>query len=120
MHTDRLWTTDDLPGIGDYREIHWQIRDPGNPCSWVPGPTDWEYQGIVLLQPEDAAALAATYEWAPVTPEQPVWPGLAARAPVGARWLGSEQYSEQLDGEYRGSLYLDPGNAVVFFSVFQP
>ncbi|MGC5017111.1 hypothetical protein [Micromonospora sp. DT47] len=38
VRTDHWDPPDDLPDLGDYPEIHWQLRTSGNPCSRMPGP----------------------------------------------------------------------------------
>ncbi|SCL59089.1 hypothetical protein GA0070604_3978 [Micromonospora eburnea] len=105
VRTDRWDPPEDLPGLGAYPEIHWQLRALGNPCSRVPGPTDWAYQGVVKLRPEDARTLAKRYEFVPYESvnldELPddsspadVWPALAPFLPTESRWLHSRSYNE--------------------------
>src|SRR5690349_12957245 len=100
VHTERRWTEQELPGVGDYLSIHWQGRPLGNPCSRVPGPTDWAYQGVLALRPADVRALAEGYDWQPVDPAEdpmsttPMWPALAQFAPASARWLHSPTYRQ--------------------------
>lgn len=129
VRTDR-WPqlTDDLPGVGEYVEIHWQTRAVGNPCSRVPGPTDWHYQGLVRLRAEDAHALAKGYDWQPMsvspspgtyqfdTPTQ-MWPALVPFAPAETRWLHSQSYASAQSFEHGrwGDLYFDPANGMAFF-----
>jgi hypothetical protein len=128
VRTDRRQQlTDDLPGIGGYVEIHWQTRAAGDPCSRAPGPTDWRYQGLVLLRPEGVRALADGYDWQPMplspspgayqwdTPAQ-MWPALLPFAPAEAHWLHSQTYaSTQFEHGRWGDLYLDPTNGMAFF-----
>ncbi len=105
VRTDRWDPPEDLPGLGDYPEIHWQLRASGNPCSRMPGPTDWAYQGVVKLRPEDARTLANRYEFVPYESvnldELPhdnspadVWPALTSFLPTKSRWLHSRSYNE--------------------------
>jgi hypothetical protein len=110
VRTDHRWTDKDVPGIGDYREIHWQARALGNPCSRVPGPTDWQYQALVQLTPNDAAALAKAGVWQP-SAAPPAWPALAALIPAGTSW----QHREEPKGQ--AELYLDPAHALAFFTL---
>jgi hypothetical protein len=132
LRTDRRWTERDIPGIGNYREIHWQVRALGHPCPRAPGPTDYAYQGIVFLRPADAAALARRYDWAPVATsgssgqsdkEKPsglsrMSPPLARLAPAGVRWRHSEQYAENgVALADSPDLYLDPDHSVAFFTL---
>ena len=98
-----------LAALGEYVEIHWQARALGDPCSRAPGPTDWSYQGVVKLRPEDAKALAAKPGWQPATPQ--IWPALAEFAPPGAAW-------QRADGADQGPIiYLDAANARALFSI---
>ncbi|MEV0902448.1 hypothetical protein [Actinoplanes sp. NPDC049802] len=132
VHTDRRWTEADIPGIGNYSEIHWQLRAAGNPCSRVPGPTDWRYQGVIRLRPEDATALATRYDWRPVpavipsgsekyeyeTPNQ-MWPALVPFVPDGTRWLHSEAWAETYSqGAQWTALYLAPDHALAFVVLY--
>jgi len=127
VQTERRWTDDDFPGIGDYLEIHWEGLPAHNPCSRASGPIDWEYQGLVRLRPADAKALEQAYDWHPMpahpsgkeyagdTPKQ-MWPELARYAPSGARWQHSRTYAdENLLPERWGDLYFDPDHDVAFF-----
>jgi hypothetical protein len=97
-----------LADLGEYVEIHWQARALGDPCSRAPGPTDWSYQGVVKLRPEDARALAARPGWQPATPE--IWPALAEFAPPGASW-------QRADGGQAPTIYLDAANSVALFAI---
>src|SRR5215213_10137256 len=74
VRTSRWDPPAQLAELGEYLEIHWQARALGDPCSRVPGPTDWTYQGVVKLRPDDVRTLAARPGWQPATPE--VWPAL--------------------------------------------
>ncbi|NES27887.1 hypothetical protein GCE86_10030 [Micromonospora terminaliae] len=105
VRTGRWDPPTDLPDLGDYPEIHWQLRAPGNPCSRMPGPTDFAYQGVVRLRPGDAQALAKRYEfvpWASVKKDElphgsspaDVWPALVPFLPSEPRWLHSRSYNE--------------------------
>jgi hypothetical protein len=62
VRTDRWDPPEEMPGLGDYPEIHWQVRALGNPCSREPGPTDWAYQGAVKLRPQEARRLAVEHQ----------------------------------------------------------
>ena len=97
-----------LAALGEYVEIHWQARALGDPCSRAPGPTDWSYQGVVKLRPEDARSLAATPGWQPATPE--IWPALAGFAPPAANW-------QRADGGQGPTIYLDVTNASAVFTI---
>ncbi|MEV6369441.1 hypothetical protein AB0L86_21380 [Micromonospora musae] len=126
VRTDRWDPPEDLPGLGDYSEIHWQSRAKGDPCSRVPGPTDWAYQGVVELRPEDAQALAKRYEFMAYDPAVPpgytsdrtpahVWPALSPFLPPEPRWLTSRAYDE-LDTSPRWRVgYLDVERGVLLF-----
>jgi hypothetical protein len=110
----------DLPGLGEYTEIHWQVDALGNPCSRAPGPTDWAYQGVVRLRPDDARALAAAYEWQPIAVDPPdnpveVWPALATYVPADAGWLRSDAYDELPPQIKWRRLYFDPDRGVALF-----
>jgi len=104
VHTDHHWTDQHVPGIGNYVDIHWQARALGNPCSRVPGPTDWQYQGLVQLAAPDAAALAKSRDWQP-SGAPPAWPALAALIPAGTTWLRA------------ADAYFEPSRAMLFFTL---
>ncbi|MET7751248.1 hypothetical protein [Micromonospora sp. NPDC005367] len=126
VRTVRWDPPEELPDLGDYPEIHWQGRTKGNPCSRMPGPTDWAYQGVVELRPEDAQALAKRYgfvaydpvgaqEYASGRTPEDVWPALAPFLPSEPRWLTSRVYDE-LDTSVRWRIvYLDVAHATVLF-----
>ena len=124
VRTSRWKPTDQLPGLGRYIKIHWQARAAGNPCSRAPGPTDWTYQGVVQLHPEDARSLAANYHWQPVaaatsseTQVLQVWSGLAEFVPDNVRWLYSDAYDQAPPHGAWRRLYLDPDRALVLFAL---
>jgi hypothetical protein len=96
-----------LAALGEYVEIHWQAKALGDPCSRAPGPTDWTYQGVVKLRPEDARTLAARPGWQPATPE--VWPALAEFVPAGTTW-------QRADGT-GPTIYLDAANTHALFTL---
>ncbi|RAY13494.1 hypothetical protein DPM19_20800 [Actinomadura craniellae] len=123
VRTSRWEPAGELPGLGRYVEIHWQVRALGNPCSRsVPGPTDRTYQGVVRLRPEDARSLAARYDWRPVAAasesEPQVWPALAKFVPGDVRWLHSDAYDQAPpQSEDSRRLYLDPDRALALFDL---
>ncbi|MFI5911349.1 hypothetical protein [Dactylosporangium sp. NPDC051541] len=133
VRSDRNWTEMDLPGVGDYAEVHWQLRAAGDPCLRAPGPTDWHYQGVIRLRPEDATALAQGYsDWQSVpvsatpspggyewdTPSQ-MWSALVPFVPVGVSWSHSLSYANtQFQHGRWGDLYLDPDKTVAFFVLY--
>ncbi|WP_030486932.1 hypothetical protein [Micromonospora chokoriensis] len=126
LRTDRWDPPEELPGLGDYPEIHWQSRALGNPCSLVPGPTDWAYQGVVKLRPEDARALAQQYEFQPYASvnldELPhssspadAWPALMPFLPAAPRWLYSRSYDEADPSPRWRVGFLDVEHQTLFF-----
>lgn len=123
VRTDRWDPPDELPGLGAYPEIHWQGRPLGNPCSLVPGPTDWAYQGVVKLRPEDAQALAEQYDFVPNATLDPdelphsatpadVWPALAPYLPTRSVWQYSASHVAQNQARI---VFLDVEHQTVFF-----
>src|SRR6185503_3604845 len=103
VRTNREWTEQDLPGLGGYTAVHWQARAAGNPCSRAPGPTDWRYQGVLLLTREDAGELAGRFDWREVAASPSpdlldapaeMWPALVPFVPDGVRWLHSDEYAQ--------------------------
>lgn len=111
VQDSRDWTDQDIPGIGDYLEVHWLGKAASDPCSRAPGPTDWYYQGFIRLRPQDATALQAAKEWVPQAPEE-IWPALQPYAPAGPHWLSARN-----DTAYSGRLHLDPATGILFFSL---
>ncbi|GAB3956826.1 hypothetical protein GCM10027614_70400 [Micromonospora vulcania] len=127
VRVDRWDPPEELPGLGDYPGIHWQERARGNPCSWLPGPTDWAHQGVAVLHPQDVRRLVEQYEFVPFADSDPanlghsttpadVWPDLVPYLPTGARWLHSQSYDDAsptardrvafLDVEHRTLLFM--------------
>ncbi|MER6754155.1 hypothetical protein ABT235_08260 [Micromonospora echinofusca] len=127
VRTDRWAPPEDLPDLGDYPEIHWQLRASGDPCSRAPGPTDWAYQGVVRLRPADARTLAQRYgfvPYAPAEPDQPpltspadAWPALAPRLPAAPRWLHSRAYDEANPATRWRTAFLDVEHRTLFFTL---
>jgi hypothetical protein len=126
VRVDRWDPPEELPGLGDYPEIHWQKRALGDPCSWVPGPTDWAYQGVTKLRPQDAQRLAEQYEFLPFasidqaelghskTPAD-VWPDLVPFLPTDGRWLHSQSYNDAPSSSRRRVAFLDVEHQTVLF-----
>lgn len=113
VHTTRDWTSTDIPGVGDYVEIHWQADPDGNPCGRAPGPTDWAYEGVLRLRDTDidTGAFAA---WPPATDTPLVRPALRPFVPEGARWRHGGGYPQRVKGR-NVDLYVDPDHAVAWF-----
>ncbi|WP_089157825.1 hypothetical protein [Micromonospora sp. NBS 11-29] len=112
VRTDRRWTDEDVPGIGAYAEIHWQVDYPSFACSRAPGPTDLRYQAVVRLAPADTRALTTRFAWTPVTGAAPeVWPALAAYVPGGVRW------QRRVDPDAGGvEVHVDPERSLLLFT----
>jgi hypothetical protein len=126
VRTDRWDPPEEMPGLGSYPEIHWQVRALGNPCSRVPGPTDWAYQGVIKLRPEDARMLAERYEFLPYASidldELPhssspadAWPALVPFLPTESRWLYSKLYNEEDPSPRWRVAFLDDQHQTLFF-----
>ncbi len=127
VHTKRWDPPGELPGLGDYLEIHWQLRASGDPCSRAPGPTDWAYQGVVRLRPADARTLAQRYDFVPYAPAEPdqaplaspadAWPALAPILPAAPRWLHSRAYDEATPSTRGRTAFLDVEHLTFFFTL---
>ncbi|MCW3840532.1 hypothetical protein ONA70_10535 [Micromonospora yasonensis] len=126
VRTDHWDPPEELPDLGDYQEIHWQLHASGNPCSRMPGPTDWTYQGVVKLRPEDAQALAKRYDFVPWTSVNlaqlphdsspaDVWPALAPFLPGESRWLHSRSYNETAPSPRWRVAFLDVEHQTLLF-----
>jgi hypothetical protein len=127
VRTDRWDPPSDLPELGDYPEIHWQVRIPGSACSrGLPGPTDSAYQGVVKLKPDDAVRLTKQFKFVPfesidpdslVNPNIPAmaWPELQPYLPSDARWLYSQSYNEAGVSPRWRAAFLDPDHQTLLF-----
>ncbi|SCG66372.1 hypothetical protein GA0070560_12338 [Micromonospora halophytica] len=126
VRTDRWNPPQEMPGLGDYPEIHWQVRALGNPCTRAPGPTDWVYQGVVRLRSEDARRLAERYEFVPYASADPgglpysgspadAWPALVPFLPPQPRWLHSRSYNEGSPSTRWRVAFLDVEQRTLFF-----
>ncbi|MET8362818.1 hypothetical protein ABZU53_04505 [Micromonospora sp. NPDC005194] len=126
VRVSRWEPPDELPFIGDYSEIHWQARALGNPCSRMPGPTDWEYQGVIILRPEDAHRLAERFEFVSFTNIDPaelihshtptdVRPDLAPFLPTKPQWLHSQTYNDALPSTRWRVVFLDVQHHTLLF-----
>jgi hypothetical protein len=113
VRTGRDWTSEDIPGIGDYVEIHWQGKTLGSPCSRVPGPTDWQAEGVLRLRDTDTGGFA-TWTAATVTPK--VRDALLPFVPDGVRWRHGGGFPQHVKGN-QVDLYVDPDLAVAWFTV---
>ena len=102
IRTDRGFPAENVPGLGDFLDVHWQVDTEANPCS-------------VRLRPAAARALAAAYPWEAATAEPAVWPGLSAYVPAGVRWQHSAAYDEGAAGSRHIELHLDTDRAVALF-----
>lgn len=121
VYTAHRWTEKDLPGIGDYDEVHYRVAIAGTPCRrGAPAAADKSYQGVIRLRPEDAAKLAADYDWAPVAAPE-IWAGLEKFVPADPGWLGSADYSKtEPTGPLRGDLLLSADRSTAFFLLSTP
>ncbi|WP_146766154.1 hypothetical protein [Micromonospora saelicesensis] len=126
VRVSRWESPEDLPHVGEYSEIHWQARALGNPCSRVPGPTDWEYQGVIVLPPEDAHRLAEQFAFVPFASIDPaellhshtptdVRPDLVPFLPNKPRWLHSQTYNETLPSAVWRVVFLDLEHHTLLF-----
>jgi hypothetical protein len=123
VHTERWYPPEELLDLGNYPEIHWQVRGSLH-CAGIPDVTDHRHQGVVRLRPEDARALASRMaavrddaeNAASAVPVQ-VWPGLAGFVPAGVRWQHSRRYDEAQQLERRRQLYVDPKSAIALFVI---
>ena len=130
VRTNHHLDNDDLPGVGDYVEVHWQIRAAGDPCSRVIGPTELRYQDVIVMREADAAALKAAWDWQPVVGSTPftthqilatpsgIWPALAGFLPKGARWTHSGAYDEAGKATQWRDVYFDLDHATLLVFSF--
>lgn len=126
VRTDRWAPPEQLPDLGDYPEIRWQLRSSGDPCGRAPGPVDWAYQGVVRLRPADARTLAQRYDFVPYAPAVPAphsgspadaWPALAPFLPAAPRWLHSRAYDEATPATRWRTAFLDVEHRTLFFTL---
>jgi hypothetical protein len=113
VRTGRDWTSEDIPGIGDYVEIHWQGKKLGSPCTRVPGPTDWQAEGILRLRDTDTGGFAG---WTAATVAPQVRDTLLPFVPAGVRWRHGGGFPQQVKG-HQVDLFVDPDLAVAWFTV---
>ncbi|MGI5236696.1 hypothetical protein [Dactylosporangium sp. CA-139066] len=127
VFTDRWDPAAELPDVGEYAEIHWQVRAAGDPCDRAVGPTDWRYQGVLKLRPEDAKVLAGMYDWGAADPspdpqdlDDPtqMWDALKPFVPAGVHWHNSHFYDEEEPQARWRSFYFDPDLAVAWFAMY--
>lgn len=115
VHTSANWSGRDIFGIGEYPETHWKVDALSNPCSSVPGPDDWRFQGVIKLRPENAATVLAGYRgWRPATPT--VHPELRQFVPADVSWQSAEADSGGIV-KYSGTVYLATEQALVYFDL---
>ncbi|MFC4016446.1 hypothetical protein ACFOW4_00565 [Micromonospora sp. GCM10011542] len=129
VRTDLGELAEEVPGLGEPVEIHWQVRVRGNPCSRVPGPTDRAYQGVVTLRPQDARRLSEQHGFTPFSAIDPgeldhsstpadVWPDLVPFLPPEPRWRYSASYNA-LPPSYRWRVaFLDLEHHTLAFMLY--
>ena len=137
VHSDGLWSEIELTGVGTPVAVHWAAHAEGDPCSRVPGPTDWRYQAVVALTGDDAGQLAHDWSWRPIDatttptpgPSSPnaqadlavptdLWPALAGYLPAGASWTRSQGYEQSLPGSQWYAVFLDRNHTTMLVFAF--
>lgn len=78
----------------------------------MPGPTDWQAEGVLRLRDTDTGAFAA---WAVATVPPTVRDTLRPFVPEGVRWRHSADFPQAVQGG-RVDLFVDPERAVAWFS----
>jgi hypothetical protein len=114
VHATHVWTDRQVPGLGQYRELHWEETVPGAGCRTTRG--EVEVYGVAQLRPEDTRALERRYRWQPggtgwLSP-QAVPRALKVLVPQGTQWRSAEGYA----GAPAAGLLLAPGHNLAFFS----
>lgn len=124
VHTTRWEPAADLSDLGNYKHIHWQGDAPGNTCLHKRKRSEFSYQLVIRLTPDDAAALVARMEKArPSRPGSdsndlnpdgyPVpWPPLQRWVPANGRWIRVTEYDAERPTSLHRTMWLDQANAV--------
>jgi hypothetical protein len=103
--------------LAPVRSVRWTAFALGNADDRVPGPTDYEVDGVAWLTPAQLTALRADWTWHQESPaDYP--PGLDPSLATGTWW-----HSDEFDAARHlesGRFYLDPERGEVYFSVLNP
>lgn len=99
-----------FPKLEGAQEAEWEQITLGSGDSRVPGPTDYKYQGYVVISDDTAEQYASTYEWKEAEPEVK-FENIQERS---GNWKYSNDFAQDmLQGRYGGSIWID-GNLILF------
>jgi hypothetical protein len=130
-HTEPLRLA--LPAAHPQAVDHWASQQQGDTCARAPGPIDWHYQDVVVLNSADVTALTEHWHWRDATEPDPntdwdwtdlaqpadLWPQLATYLPAGATWIHSDDYDRVLPPNDRWNVaFLDTADKILLMFSF--
>ena len=99
-----------FPSLEGALEAQWEQIRLGSGVGRTPGPTDYQYQGYIILADEAAEKYASSYEWKEVDPDVTFE---SIEKPEG-NWKYSYDFCKDIiPGYYGGAAWID-GNTVIF------
>ena len=110
MSTDIKAIAKLFPELTGVESAEWEQITLGDGQTDLPGPTDYRYQGYIILNDAAADSYLQTYSWDPETPEV----SFRKIEPKDGDWKYSEDFAEDvIPGYYPGKIWMD-GNVLLF------
>ena len=99
-----------FPSLEGATEIEWEQVTLGSGDSRVPGPTDYRFQGYIVLSDDAAQKYASSYDFTEAEPDV-TFENIKERE---GKWKYSEDFCKDIIPEYYpGSVWID-GNTILF------
>lgn len=118
VRTDRELLTRRFPKLGAFVEAHWVGTLVGS--TDIPGPSGVMLQAVVVLLPEDLAAIMTDYAWEPARPgwDANMKAELRPYVPTSGDWRHNPQFQKDVHStSYNGDVYIDLASGTVFLDV---
>lgn len=116
VRTDSEPITKRFPALGTPEELHWLGAAAGQDGGGVPGPTDVQIQGLIVLSPEVVTAATKDGTWTTATPTVPE--SLRTYLPTDPRWQTNDEFTTEVStSRYSGDVYLDPASRTLYLDV---
>ena len=110
MSTDTNAIAKLFPELTGVESAEWEQITLGDGKTELPGPTDYRYQGYIILSDGDAGYYHDTYSWTPETPDV-IFQEIESK---DGDWNYSEDFADTIiPGYLAGSIWLD-GNMLLF------
>ena len=109
--TDKQAISNMFPGLEGVESTEWEEIKRGGDGSRLelPGPTDYEYHGYIILSDEAANKYNNEYTFTSATPNVP----FEALTGHDSNWQYSEEFTKDVIGNYSGYVWFD-GKEILF------